>query len=201
EARQGGKSSWQDRPDSRSERPRSEGRRSEGGQSERRASRSQGLQQLPGFRLDFLLDEYERDLRRREIAAHTIRNYRKVLDLALRCWTEHFGRPPTLDDFSLRAGETFVDHLLDRGKLQAWGHGGSTVTSATPRKETDASHPTTAGRNEPARNELKGNEQLNYGALAVESVRCYVRTLKAFSNWLAAPKQRYTDGSRLALLA
>jgi hypothetical protein len=38
----------------------------------------------PALRLDLAIDEYERDLARRAISAETIRNYRKVLDLALR---------------------------------------------------------------------------------------------------------------------
>ncbi len=36
--------------------------------------------------------------------------------------------------------------------------------------------------------------------LAEETIRTYLRALKAFSSWLAAPKQRYTDENRLHLL-
>ena len=71
----------------------------------------------PALRLDLAIDEYERDLARRAISAETIRNYRKVLDLALRFWQDRFGRVPTLDDVTVRAGEAFLDHLRERGQL------------------------------------------------------------------------------------
>src|SRR5215470_7823610 len=76
----------------------------------------------PALRLDLAIDEYERDLARRAISAETIRNYRKVLDLALRFWQEQLGRVPTLDDVTVRAGEAFLDHLRERGQLSRW-HG------------------------------------------------------------------------------
>ncbi len=160
------------------------------------------------LRLDFALDEYERDLRRREIAAHTIRNYRKVLDLALRFWRQQLAREPTLDDVTLRSGEAFIDHLLDRGKLSTWAHGGeatraATRETATPQVTTQVT--ATGVRAVAAKQADPGGapvekERPEKGALSVESVRCYVRTLKAFSGWLAAPKQRYTPENRLALL-
>jgi len=161
------------------------------------------------LRLDLALDEYERDLRRREIAGHTIRNYRKVLDLALRFWREQLGREPTLDDVTLRAGEAFIDHLLDRGKLTAWAHGGEATrvatraattsrVAATDPRAMDTGQVHTGDVHEGGNDEQR--ERPEKGALSVESVRCYVRTLKAFSAWLAAPKQRYTPNNRLKLL-
>jgi hypothetical protein len=76
----------------------------------------------PALRLDLAIDEYERDLARRAISAETIRNYRKVLHLALRFWQEQLGRLPTLDDVTVRTGEAFLDHLRERGQLSRW-HG------------------------------------------------------------------------------
>ncbi len=116
--------------------------------------------------LAWAIDEYERDLRRNGIEAKTIRNYRKVLGLALDCWEQRLGRSPTLDDFTVRLGEAFTDWLRSRGRLTRW-HG-----------EDPAGKP-----------------------LAEETIRTYLRSLKAFSSWLVAPKQRYTDDNRLALLA
>jgi site-specific recombinase XerD len=110
------------------------------------------------------IDEYERDLARQAISAKTIRNYRKVLDLALRFWQDRFGRIPTLDDITVRAGEAFLDHLRERGQLSRW-HGEQ--------------------REKP---------------LSVETLCTYVRALKAFTGWLAAPKQRYTQDNRFELL-
>lgn len=121
---------------------------------------------LPALRLDLAIDEYERDLRRREISPKTIGNYRQILLLALRFWREQLGRPPTLDDLTVRAAEQFIDHLMDRGKLEHWQTG---VPSGTP--------------------------------LSQETLRTYVRTLKVFSSWLVAPKQRYTPEDRLKLVA
>ncbi len=118
----------------------------------------------PALRLDLAIEEYERDLARRAISAETIRNYRKVLDLALRFWQEQLGRVPMLDDITVRAGEAFLDHLQERGQLSRW-HGEQ--------------------REKP---------------LSVETLRTYVRALKAFTGWLAAPKQRYTLDNRFELL-
>jgi integrase/recombinase XerD len=118
----------------------------------------------PTLRLDLAIDEYERDLARRAISTETIRNYRKVLDLVRRFWQEELGRAPTLDDVTVRAGETFLDHLRERGQLSRW-HG-----------------------------------ELRDKPLSVETLRTYVRALKAFTSWLAAPKQRYTQDNRFALL-
>lgn len=72
---------------------------------------------LPVMRLDLVIDDYERDLRRRDISPKTIRNYRQVLGLAARFWDARLGRPATLDDLTVREGEAFLDHLLARGKL------------------------------------------------------------------------------------
>jgi len=69
--------------------------------------------------LPFLVEEYARDLRRGETAPKTIRNYTGVLGLALGCWEAQLGQPPTLDDFTLRAGEAFLDDLIARGKSKA----------------------------------------------------------------------------------
>jgi site-specific recombinase XerD len=71
--------------------------------------------------LALLLEEYVRDLRRRSIAAKTIHDYQQVLRLAVGFWHKHFGRPPTVDDVTVRAGEAFLDHLLERGKIH-WRH-------------------------------------------------------------------------------
>ncbi|HEV8190573.1 MAG TPA: site-specific integrase, partial [Ktedonobacterales bacterium] len=118
----------------------------------------------PALRLDLAIDEYERDLARRAISAETIRNYRKVLDLAFRFWQGQMGHLPTLDDITVRAGETFLDHLRERGQLSRC-HG-----------------------------------ELREKPLSVETLRTYVRALKAFTGWLAAPKQRYTQDNRFELL-
>lgn len=79
------------------------------------------LAQPPHLRLDLLVEEYERDMKRREFQPKTIRNYRKALSLALRFWDERLGRPATLDDFTVRQAEAFLDHLLERGKLHPTG--------------------------------------------------------------------------------
>jgi site-specific recombinase XerD len=60
--------------------------------------------------------------------------------------------------------------------------------------------PRAEGESAPEEHDGKAGREA-HGALSVESVRCYVRTLKAFSSWLAAPKQRYTPENRLHLLA
>jgi integrase/recombinase XerD len=118
----------------------------------------------PVLRLDLVIEEYERDLRRREIQPKTICNYRKVLSLASRCWEARLQRPPTLDDFTLKQAEAFLDFLIERGKL----------------------HPT-------------GLRSLGQ-PLSPFTMRAYVRALKVFATWLAAPKQHYTDDNRLELL-
>jgi site-specific recombinase XerD len=129
---------------------------------------------MPALRLDLVLEEWERDLRRAECSAQTIRNYRKVLLLAIDFWSEWLGRMPTLDDFTVRAGEAFLDHLITRGKRSRWD------------VERDPALPP------PTPSTVK--------SLSVETLRTYVRTLKAFSGWLVAPKQRYTPDNRLQLL-
>jgi site-specific recombinase XerD len=115
--------------------------------------------------LAWAIDEYERDLRRNGVEANSIRNYHKVLGLALDCWEQRLGRSPTLDDFTVRLGEAFTDWLRARKKRTRW-HG----------------------------------EDPNGKPLAEETIRTYLRALKAFSSWLAAPKQRYTEDNRLRLL-
>jgi integrase/recombinase XerD len=119
----------------------------------------------PAMALAWAIDEYERDLRRNGIEPKTIRDYRKVLHLALGCWEQHLGRAPTLNDFTVRLGEAFTDWLRGRKKLTRW-HG----------------------------------EDKEGKPLAEETIRTYLRALKAFSSWLAAPKQRYTEENRLHLL-
>jgi integrase/recombinase XerD len=125
----------------------------------------QTKKQLPALRLDLALEEYERDLRRRELSPKTIRTYRQILTLALRFWEAQLDRPPTAADLTLKNGEAFLDHLLERGKLPQ-------------------SHRLADGRD-----------------FSPESLRAYIRTLKVFSSWLAAPKQRYTKENQLQLLA
>jgi integrase/recombinase XerD len=85
----------------------------------RRTTRSAAARtpKLPALRLDLVIDEYERDLRRSRLSEKTVRNYAQVLRLTNRFWEEHLGRSPTLEDFTLRQAEVFQDHLLERGKL------------------------------------------------------------------------------------
>jgi integrase/recombinase XerD len=120
---------------------------------------------LPPLRLDLALEEYARDLRRRDLSAKTIQTYRQILSLANRFWEERLARPPTVQDLTVRQGEAFLDHLLERGKLPQC-------------------HRLAEGRD-----------------FSPESLRSYIRALKVFSSWLAAPKQQYTRENQLALLA
>lgn len=76
---------------------------------------------MPMLPLTLLLEEYARDLRRRNSAPKTIRDYQQVLQLAIAFWQQHFGRPPSLDDLTARSAEAFLDHLLERGKIH-WRH-------------------------------------------------------------------------------
>jgi integrase len=115
--------------------------------------------------LAWAIDEYERDLRRNGIEPKTIRDYHKVLRLALGCWEQHLGRAPTLDDFTVHLGEAFTDWLRTRPRLTR-RHG-----------------PDPSGM-----------------PLAEETIRTYLRALKAFSRWLAEPKQQYTEDNRLHIL-
>jgi site-specific recombinase XerD len=144
--------------------------RTERGQASQRAQRPPHPQptQQPTLSLAWVVEEYLRDLRRSELSPKTIQDYRKIMGLAERCWTEQLGRPPTLDDLSVKRGEAFLDWLRERGRLTRW-HGELGVEAAPP--------------------------------LAVETLRTYVRGLKAFASWLADPKQRYTKDNRLKLLA
>src|SRR5262249_54025471 len=67
----------------------------------------------------------------------------------------------------------------------------------------------TARRGEPFPDWLRSGGRLSrwHGAdpagkpLSEETIRTYLRALKAFSSWLAAPKQHYTQENRLHLLA
>ena len=119
---------------------------------------------LPTLQLDLVIDEYERDCRRRSLSPKTIRNYLQALQAALGYWGAELGRPPTLDDVTIRQAERYLDHLLERGKAPT-------------------SHRQDGGP-----------------ALSRESLRTYLRSLKVFSSWLAAPKQGYTADNRLKLL-
>src|SRR5690242_563411 len=90
------------------------------GPATRQPPRPKGRQRKPAqpvLPLALVVEEYVRDLRRRHISEKTIRDYAQVLRLALAFWQERLGRPPTLDDLSVRAGEAFLDHLLQRGKI------------------------------------------------------------------------------------
>jgi len=107
------------------------------------ASRPAAQPARPVLPLAFLLEEYARDLRRGEMATKTIRNYLGVLTLAVSCWEEQLGRSPTLDDFTVRAGEAFLDHLIARGKSKApkhapWLATGEPLAVATLRTYTRA---------------------------------------------------------------
>ena len=87
-----------------------------------RAPRKRASQSIPPvLPLALLIEEYLRDLRRRSIAAKTIRDYQQVLRLAIAFWQQHFGRPPTLDDVTAKSAEAFLDHLLERGEIH-WRH-------------------------------------------------------------------------------
>jgi site-specific recombinase XerD len=70
-------------------------------------------------------------------------------------------------------GEAFLDHLLARGNQSPWA------------------------RHDEHRQERRHEERK---ALARGTLRTYIRALKVFSSWVAAPKQRYTPHNRLALL-
>lgn len=118
----------------------------------------------PVLPLALVVEEYARDLRRRELATKTIRNYLKILSLVVRCWETQLDRTPLLDDFTLKHAEDFLDALHERGK--------------DPRSRRMAEGLT----------------------LSPETLRTYVRTLKAFGAWLADPKQHYTHDNRMRLL-
>jgi hypothetical protein len=85
-----------------------------------RPGRNASRPSRPVLPLALLLDDYCRDLRRREISPKTIWNYQQVLGLVSRFWEQHLGHPPTLDDVTLPNAEAFLDHLLDRGKMSQW---------------------------------------------------------------------------------
>jgi integrase/recombinase XerD len=70
----------------------------------------------PVLPLALVVEEYARDLRRRELATKTIRNYLKILSLVVRCWETQLDRTPLLDDFTLKNAEAFLDALHERGK-------------------------------------------------------------------------------------
>jgi integrase/recombinase XerD len=131
------------------------------GRPHRKTQRAVAAPVLP---LALVVEEYARDLRRRERAAKTIRNYTKTLSLVLRCWEAQLEHAPLLDDFTLKNAEIFLDTLHERGK--------------DPRSRRMA-------------------EGI---ALSPETLRTYVRTLKAFGAWLAEPKQLYTHENRMRLL-
>jgi hypothetical protein len=76
---------------------------------------TRGTAKAPVLQLDLAVEEYERDLRRRDVSPKTTKNYVQVLHLAIRFWQEQLGRPPTLDEVSVRSGEAFLDHLMTRG--------------------------------------------------------------------------------------
>src|SRR5262245_35779355 len=119
---------------------------------------------LPTLQLDLVIEEYERDCRRRSLSARTIRNYLQACYAACAYWQAELGRPPTLDDVTIRQAERYLDHLLERGKA-------------------------------PTSRRYDGDPTLSR-----ESLRTYLRSLKVFSSWLAAPKQGYTEDNRLKLL-
>src|SRR5262245_60992892 len=71
---------------------------------------------LPVLQLDLVIEEYERDCRRRSLSARTIRNYLQALQAVCAYWEAELDRPPTLDDVTIRQAERYLDHLLERGK-------------------------------------------------------------------------------------
>jgi hypothetical protein len=83
----------------------------------------------PVLPLSLLIEEYARDLRRRDIQPKTILDYTSVLSWVCRIWEKQLGRPPTLDDFTVARAEAFLDYLLEHGKdpaRTAWRTGPST---------------------------------------------------------------------------
>ena len=72
---------------------------------------------LPALLLELVIDEYERDLRRSRLSARNIHNYVQILRLAVRFWTALLGRPPTLDDFTLRSMASSPPIRLSPGLL------------------------------------------------------------------------------------
>jgi integrase/recombinase XerD len=132
--------------------------------SSRQRPKKPPTSRLPLLQLDFVIEEYERDCRRRSLSARTIRNYLQTLRAVCAWWEAELGRPPTLDDVTVLQAERYLDHLLERGKA-------------------------------PTSRRYDGDP-----ALARESLRTYLRSLKVFSSWLAAPKQGYTEDNRLKLL-
>jgi integrase/recombinase XerD len=71
---------------------------------------------LPVLQLDLVIEEYERDCRRRSLSTRTIRNYLQALQAVCAYWEAALGRPATLDDVTIRQAERYLDHLLERGK-------------------------------------------------------------------------------------
>ena len=69
--------------------------------------------------LALILDEFWRDLGRREVSTKTIGNYQQVLRLVSTFWERYVGHPATLDDVTPGTAEAFVDNLLDREKTVA----------------------------------------------------------------------------------
>jgi integrase/recombinase XerD len=132
--------------------------------SPRQSTAKSTVSRLPTLQLDLVIDEYERDCRRRSLSTKTIRNYLQALHAADSYWEADLDRPPTLDDVTIRHAERYLDYLLERGKA-------------------------------PTSHHREGGP-----ALSRESLRTYLRALKVFSGWLAAPKQGYTADNRLKLL-
>ena len=98
----------------------------------------------PTLRLDLLLDEYERDLRRQEYVQQTLQGYRRVHEPVFRFWGDRFEREPTLDDFTVRNVEHFLDHLLERGHARS----GKPLSSETLRTYVTSVRTTRRGRAE-----------------------------------------------------
>jgi site-specific recombinase XerD len=132
--------------------------------SPRQSTTTSTVSRLPTLQFDLVIDEYERDCRRRSLSPKTIRNYLQALHAAGSYWEADLGRSPTLDDVTIRQAERYLDYLLERGKA-------------------------------PTSRRMEGGP-----ALSRESLRTYLRALKVFSGWLAAPKQGYTADNRLTLL-
>lgn len=71
---------------------------------------------FPVLPFDMVCDEYERDLRRQQCSPKTIVGYRQVLHLVFAFLSERVPTSPTLDDFTLKHCEAFLDHCIERGK-------------------------------------------------------------------------------------
>src|SRR5262245_57124576 len=86
------------------------------GKTPRQRPKKPPASRLPVLQLAFVIEDYERDCRRRSLSARTIRNYLQTLRAVCVYWEAELHRPPTLDDVTIHQAERYLDHLLERGK-------------------------------------------------------------------------------------